>query len=100
MTVASARLPRASHARSGKWATAGPGSVPKLVLRQDSAPQRGCFVRYRSELLRLIAQMGLGTGALAVIGGTVVIVGFLTMTTGALVSVAGYNQLPISAWRR
>ena len=47
---------------------------------------------YRSELLRLIAQMGLGTGALAVIGGTVVIVGFLTMTTGALVAVAGYNQ--------
>jgi phospholipid/cholesterol/gamma-HCH transport system permease protein len=37
--------------------------------------------------------MGLGTGALAVIGGTVVIVGFLTMTTGALVSVAGYHQL-------
>ena len=37
--------------------------------------------------------MGLGTGALAVIGGTVVIVGFLTMTTGALVAVPGYNQL-------
>lgn len=50
------------------------------------------FLYYRSELLRLIAQMGLGTGALAVIGGTVVIVGFLTMTTGALVAVAGYNQ--------
>ncbi len=50
------------------------------------------FLHYRSELLRLIAQMGLGTGALAVIGGTVVIVGFLTMTTGALVAVAGYNQ--------
>ena len=37
------------------------------------------FASYRIELIRLIAQMGLGSGALAVIGGTVVIVGFLTM---------------------
>jgi phospholipid/cholesterol/gamma-HCH transport system permease protein len=50
-------------------------------------------VNYRIELLRLIAQMGLGSGALAVVGGTVAIVGFLTMTTGALVAVQGYNQL-------
>jgi phospholipid/cholesterol/gamma-HCH transport system permease protein len=51
------------------------------------------LVNYRSELLRLIAQLGLGTAVLAMIGGTVVIVGFLTMTTGALVAVQGYNQL-------
>ncbi len=50
-------------------------------------------VHYRTEFLRLIAQMGLGSGALAVVGGTVAIVGFLTMTTGALVAVQGYNQL-------
>jgi phospholipid/cholesterol/gamma-HCH transport system permease protein len=50
------------------------------------------FARYRTELLRLIAQMGLGSGALAVIGGTVVVVGFLTITTGALSAVIGYNQ--------
>ena len=37
--------------------------------------------------------MGLGSGALAVVGGTVAIVGFLTITTGALVAVQGYNQL-------
>ncbi|SEA61412.1 MULTISPECIES: ABC transporter permease [unclassified Mycobacterium] len=49
-------------------------------------------IRYRAELLRLIAAMGLGTGALAIVGGTLVIVGFLTMTTGALVAVQGYNQ--------
>ncbi|QLL06374.1 ABC transporter permease [Mycobacterium vicinigordonae] len=49
--------------------------------------------RYRTEVLRLIAQMSLGTGALAIIGGTVVIVGFLTVTTGALVAVQGYNTL-------
>lgn len=50
------------------------------------------FAHYRIEIVRLIAQMGLGTGALAVVGGTVVIVGFLTLTTGALVAVQGYNQ--------
>jgi phospholipid/cholesterol/gamma-HCH transport system permease protein len=50
------------------------------------------FLYYRTELLRLIAQMGLGTGALAIIGGTVVIVAFLTITTGALAAVIGYNQ--------
>ncbi len=50
------------------------------------------FTYYPTELVRLIAQMGLGTGALAVIGGTVVIVGFLTLTTGALVAVNGYNE--------
>jgi phospholipid/cholesterol/gamma-HCH transport system permease protein len=51
------------------------------------------LIRYKTETLRLIAQMGLGTGALAIIGGSVVIVGFLTMMTGALVAVQGYNLL-------
>jgi phospholipid/cholesterol/gamma-HCH transport system permease protein len=51
------------------------------------------FTRYKKEVVRLIAQMSLGIGALALIGGTVVIVGFLTLSTGALVAVQGYNQL-------
>ena len=50
------------------------------------------FRYYRIELMRIIAQMGLGTGALVVIGGTVAIVGFLTVTTGALVAVQGYTD--------
>jgi phospholipid/cholesterol/gamma-HCH transport system permease protein len=49
--------------------------------------------RYPAEVLRLIAGMGMGTGALAVIGGTVAIVGFLTLSTGALIAVQGYNTL-------
>jgi phospholipid/cholesterol/gamma-HCH transport system permease protein len=51
------------------------------------------FGHYKTEMLRLIAQMSLGTGALAVIGGTVVIVGFLTLSAGALIAVQGYNSL-------
>ena len=50
------------------------------------------FTHYRIELIRLIAQMGLGAGALIIIGGTVAIVGFLTVTTGALVAVQGYTD--------
>jgi phospholipid/cholesterol/gamma-HCH transport system permease protein len=50
------------------------------------------FTHYRVELIRLIAQMGLGAGALIIIGGTVAIVGFLTVTTGALVAVQGYTD--------
>lgn len=53
----------------------------------------GALARYKIETIRLIAQMSLGTGALAVIGGTVVIVGFLTMSTGALIAVQGYDSL-------
>ena len=38
------------------------------------------LVNYRTEVWRLIAQMGLGAGALAVVGGTVAIVGFEALT--------------------
>jgi len=48
---------------------------------------------YRVEVLRLIAQMSLGTGALAIIGGAVVIIGFLTLSAGAVLAVQGYNSL-------
>src|SRR5215208_4062832 len=51
------------------------------------------IVHYKAEIIRLIAQMSLGTGALALIGGTVVVVGFLTLSTGALIAGQGYNQL-------
>jgi phospholipid/cholesterol/gamma-HCH transport system permease protein len=37
--------------------------------------------------------MSLGTGALAVIGGTIVIVGLLTFAGGAIIAVQGYQQL-------
>jgi phospholipid/cholesterol/gamma-HCH transport system permease protein len=84
------RLRRAAESAAHEWNRVGSqmrfysttlGSIPDAVAN------------YRSEMLRLIAQMGLGVAALAMIGGTVVIVGFLTMTTGALVAVQGYNQL-------
>ncbi|OBG90447.1 ABC transporter permease [Mycobacterium sp. E3251] len=49
--------------------------------------------RYRIETLRLIANMSLGVGALAMIGGTVVIVTTLTMSTGGLVGIQLFRSL-------
>ena len=51
------------------------------------------FIRYKTEVVRLIAQMSLGVGALAIIGGTIVIVGFLTLSAGSLIAVQAFNQL-------
>jgi phospholipid/cholesterol/gamma-HCH transport system permease protein len=83
-------LQRTKNAVVGGWNRIG-AQTQFYVTTLGSVPD--ALVNYRSEVLRLIAQMGLGTAALAMVGGTVVIVGFLTMTTGALVAVQGYNQL-------
>jgi phospholipid/cholesterol/gamma-HCH transport system permease protein len=48
---------------------------------------------YKKETLRLIAEISMGTGALAMIGGTVVVVGFLTLFTGGTIAVQGYSSL-------
>src|ERR1700694_1561996 len=92
-TVPSRQFVRARRARDSlirEWTRIG-SQTRFYVKTLGSIPD--AVVHYRTELLRLIAQMGLGAGALAVVGGTVAIVGFLTVTTGALVAVQGYNQL-------
>jgi len=48
---------------------------------------------YRKETLRLIAEIGMGTGAMAVIGGTVAIVGFVTLSGGSLIAIQGFASL-------
>jgi phospholipid/cholesterol/gamma-HCH transport system permease protein len=92
MTVARAPFPRLQRTAQG-WVAGltrigNQGRFYVTTLRSVG----DAFVHYRTELLRLIATMSLGTGALAIIGGTVVVVGFLTLSTGALVAVQGYNQ--------
>jgi phospholipid/cholesterol/gamma-HCH transport system permease protein len=49
--------------------------------------------RYRRETLRLIAQIGMGTGAMAVVGGTAAIVGFVTLSGGSLIAIQGFASL-------
>ena len=57
------------------------GTMPRAVMH------------YPKETVRLIAEISMGTGALAVIGGTVVIVGFLTLFTGGIIAVQGFSSL-------
>jgi phospholipid/cholesterol/gamma-HCH transport system permease protein len=59
------------------------------------------ITRYRKEILRLLAEVTLGTGALAVIGGTVGVITFLAFFTGTEVGLQGYsalNQIGTSAF--
>jgi len=51
------------------------------------------FVHFRKEIVRLIAEISMGAGVLAMIGGTLVIVGFLTLATGGTLAVQGYSSL-------
>ncbi|MGH3309637.1 MAG: MlaE family ABC transporter permease [Streptomyces sp.] len=55
--------------------------------------------RYKKEVLRLLAEVSFGRGALAVVGGTVGVIAFLTFFTGTEVGLQGYaalNQLGTS----
>ncbi len=91
----------ATEREPGWAATAVQGAVEgwnrvgtQIAFNAKSIREMGtAVIRYRTEILRLIAQMSLGTGALALIGGTVVVVGFLTLATGAVIAVQGYNEL-------
>jgi phospholipid/cholesterol/gamma-HCH transport system permease protein len=83
------RLRKTVHAWVDGWDRIG---TQTQFYGQTLASIGDALVNHKREMLRLIAQMSLGTGALAIIGGTIVIVAFLTLSTGALVAVQGYNQ--------
>ena len=57
--------------------------------------------RYKKEVVRLLAEVSFGSGALAVVGGTVGVIAFMTFFTGTEVGLQGYqalNQLGSSAF--
>ena len=57
--------------------------------------------RYPKEILRLLAEVTLGSGALAVIGGTIGVILCMTFFTGAQVGLSGYaalNQIGTAAF--
>jgi len=59
------------------------------------------LLSYKKEVFRLIAEVSLGSGALAVIGGSVGVIMFMTFFTGTEVGLEGYqglNQIGISAF--
>ncbi len=49
------------------------------------------LTKYRREVLRLLAEVSLGSGALAFIGGTVLVIGFLTAASGIEVGLQAYT---------
>ncbi|CAN5771460.1 ABC transporter permease [soil metagenome] len=71
------------------------GSIGDHTVFYAKALQATPFAltHYRREVIRLIAEISMGAGTLAMIGGTVVIVGFLTLATGGTLAVQGYSSL-------
>jgi phospholipid/cholesterol/gamma-HCH transport system permease protein len=49
--------------------------------------------RYKKEILRLLSEVAFGSGALAVIGGTVGVIAFMSFFTGTEVGLQGYAAL-------
>ncbi|MGB3771481.1 MAG: ABC transporter permease [Rhodococcus sp. (in: high G+C Gram-positive bacteria)] len=93
MSIITVRFPRAVRAaRSTRHAVDSIGEQAIFDARAVSLVPRA-LMSYRKETLRLIAEISMGTGALAVIGGSVIIVGFLTLFTGGTIAVQGYNSL-------
>jgi phospholipid/cholesterol/gamma-HCH transport system permease protein len=96
-TVLRARYPR-TYARTTQFAGApvrlvrGVGAIDWFALsavRQIVHALRD----YRAETLRLIAEIGMGTGAMAVVGGSAAIVGFVTLSAGSLIAIQGFASL-------
>ncbi len=71
------------------------GAIGDHVLFYGSSITGARFAatHYRREIIRLVAEISMGTGTLAMIGGTVVIVGFLTLATGGTLAIQGYSSL-------
>ncbi|MFE6862185.1 ABC transporter permease [Nocardia sp. NPDC057668] len=53
----------------------------------------GAVTRHPGETLRLVAEISMGSGALAMIGGTAAIVAFMTMSTGSTIAIQGFSSL-------
>lgn len=86
------------YPRTWRRASAPARSLRQLgrqaVFYRDAVRQiPHALTRYRMETVRLIAEIGMGTGALAVIGGTVIIVGFMTFSAGTLLAIQGFASL-------
>jgi phospholipid/cholesterol/gamma-HCH transport system permease protein len=91
-TVVNTRFPRVARSArewGAQWNRLGDQAtfyVKALVSIGDA------LRKYKSEVLRVVADMSLGVGALALIGGEVVILAVLTGSAAAIVGIFGYVQ--------
>jgi phospholipid/cholesterol/gamma-HCH transport system permease protein len=91
-TVVSARYPRLTNTAK-VWASGWTrlGEQMEFYVKALLAI-RSTIVKYKSETLRVVSEMSLGVGALALIGGEVVILAVLTGSAAAIVGIFGYIQ--------
>jgi len=97
--MATAAIPsRFPRFDAGKWASK-PGNMLESTGKVawftiQALKEMGHAVRnYPKEIIRLIAEIGMGAGAMAVVGGTVAIVGFVTLSAGSLIAIQGFASL-------
>ncbi len=89
---------------SGRAAEAVKEIVRSPVRAVDALGDQGLFYgrvlgsmpatmrRYKKEVVRLVAELGMGVGALALIGGSAVIVGAITFFAGAVAAAQGFES--------
>lgn len=92
--VATGRTARAAR-RAGRAVTGAIDTIGRqVVFFVGALVSTGRAARhYPRETLRVVSEIGLGTGVLAMIGGSVAIMGFLTLFAGATVAVQGFTSL-------
>ncbi|MGV0815065.1 ABC transporter permease [Mycolicibacterium boenickei] len=93
MTILRSTYPRVTRQFNKPVSTLGRIGDHTLFYLKALAGTPHAAMHYRKELVRLIAEISMGAGTLAMIGGTVVIVGFLTLATGGVLAIQGYSSL-------
>jgi phospholipid/cholesterol/gamma-HCH transport system permease protein len=88
-----ATYPRLTHQLDRPIAVLGAVGEHTMFYGKAIAAVPFAAAHYRREVVRLIAEISMGAGTLAMIGGTVVIVGFLTLAAGGTLAVQGYSSL-------
>ncbi|CDP88858.1 MULTISPECIES: MlaE family ABC transporter permease [Mycolicibacterium] len=93
MTILRSTYPRVTRQFNKPVSTLSRVGDHTLFYLKALAGTPHAAMHYRKELVRLIAEISMGAGTLAMIGGTVVIVGFLTLATGGVLAIQGYSSL-------
>ncbi|BBY30935.1 MlaE family ABC transporter permease [Mycolicibacterium sediminis] len=93
MQVVRSRFPRAARTARRPVDVLGRIGDQTLFFGRALAGTPYAAAHFRKEIVRLIAEISMGAGVLAMIGGTLVIVGFLTLATGGTLAVQGYSSL-------
>lgn len=90
--LVSSRFPRAMR-NARVWAREWNrlGEQTRFYVRAFASVD-DAIVRYKAETLRVVAEMSLGVGALALIGGEIVILSVLTASGAAAIGIFGFTQ--------